>query len=666
MLAKLYHILVKKAIFGLFLALFLFFTFELAQAKVPNDPMIQKDLWSQLNVFSAWDYSIGSKEVVVAIIDVGIDTDHTELKDNLWKNIYEIPDNGLDDDHNGYIDDINGWNFIENNNDIKPKVINKNKDTDRRSDPIHHGTLIAGLIGGAGDNGEYGVGLNWDIKIMGLRTMDNDGSGYTLTVAEAVDYAVNNGAQVINLSFVGDDNDTTLKQSLRRAYDKGVVIVSAAGNSGIAGKGDLDMYPQYPVCYDKNDGENWIIGVTSVDKADIVSVFADYGSCIDIVSLGEDIASTMIYSPNFGYYEKFGGGWRGNSFAAPTVAGTVALIKALRPDWTAQDIINTVLYTADNISANNLFYRGLIGSGRLNAGKALSTAFSSEISKIRPVKEIHYLSAKGLSVYNISSKRTAVIANIDTSQVKNLSVGSLFGVGDRETAMIIKYGSVYYARVFKTDGALWKEVPISLNAKGFIPTAVRLFGDGKNISLLVNWYDTKKNITKFVKYDLLESIPAPQEFYNLSGRAEAWTVGKNGHLFLSRIKNKTLLVEEVDLDGKLIYSWAGLKDAVGVEVLETGNVYGGDREQAVLLINRGLKKNTWQMTLDLPSKSFVLFDLKIARNTEPWNLFLGDFDKDGKDDIWRYKLTGGDFPVYSLSNMMLDTISVPVLKRPIK
>ena len=124
-----------------------------------------------------------------------------------------------------------------------------------------------------------------------------------------------------------------------------------------------------------------------------------------------------------------------------------------------------------------------------------------------------------------------------------------------------------------------------------------------------------------------------------------------------------MTVEQIDQTGKTINSWSGLKDVTGVDSVAIGNVFGGDRDQVVLIIGRGDKKYNWQIVLDLPSKSFVLSDLKTTETYAPWKLFLADFNQDGLTDIWRYKLSGGSYPVYSLSNTVIDTINVPVLER---
>ncbi|EKD43650.1 MAG: peptidase S8/S53 subtilisin kexin sedolisin, partial [uncultured bacterium] len=271
---RLYYNFVKKSIPALVLGSFLLSAVPVLAVE-PTDPGFdsQQVLWKQIGASQAWEYTTGSKRVTVAIIDTGADIWNEDLKPNVWTNPYEIPDNGYDDDNNGYVDDIHGWNFIENSGDVRTSVL-ENKDD---PDAIIHGTVIAGLVGAVGNNNKSGVGLNWKVQIMPLRAIGSDGSGYFSNVMKAIRYAMDNGADVIGMSMVGDKTDSRLKDLLYEAYKKGIVVVAAAGNDQADGLGNLNTNPLYPVCLDQNDKENWILGVSSVDANDHLSRFADYG-----------------------------------------------------------------------------------------------------------------------------------------------------------------------------------------------------------------------------------------------------------------------------------------------------------------------------------------------------------------------------------------------------
>lgn len=346
-----------------------------ALAKASNDPKysLQEPFYKQINAPTAWDITTGSSSVVVAVIDTGVDILNEDLRENIWQNLKEIPNNGLDDDNNGFIDDIHGWNFVEDNNDVRVSAISVMDD----SGAVSHGTILSGLIGAVGDNNLLGTGLNWHIKIMPIRAISSDGGGSLGNVAKAINYAVNNGADIISISFVGDSKSLGLQESLFNARKQGVLVVAAAGNNRNDGTGNDNSTnnKQYPICSDFEDSENWILGVTSVDKNDKLSDFTNYGICVDLSAPGEFIYSTQRSDTQYvGYEKNFGGPWFGSSFSVPLVAGAAALIKSVRPDWKAKEIVLDLLASADDIDGLNPGFAGQSGYGRLNVGRAVARA----------------------------------------------------------------------------------------------------------------------------------------------------------------------------------------------------------------------------------------------------------------------------------------------------
>lgn len=354
-------------------------------AKTPNDPKypVQEPFYSQIGAPVAWDITTGTSSVVVAVIDTGVDINNEDLKNNIWKNEKEIPGNDIDDDGNGYVDDVNGWNFVEKNNDIRISTITVVDD----SGAVSHGTILAGLIGAVGDNNLLGTGLNWHVKIMPLRAIDSSGGGSLEDVAKAINYAVNNGADIISISFVGNTKTFGLQESLFNARKKGVLVVAAAGNNRDDGTGNDNSTKnkQYPICSDFEDSENWILGVTSVDKNDKLSGFANFGACVDLSAPGEYIFSTQRYAPQYGYPKDFDGPWFGSSFSAPLVAGAAALVKSIRPDWGVKEIVLDLLASADEIDSLNPGYAGQIGYGRLNVGRAVIKAIEAKPPVMPPL-----------------------------------------------------------------------------------------------------------------------------------------------------------------------------------------------------------------------------------------------------------------------------------------
>lgn len=383
-------------------------------ARTPNDPQYTNQWYlPAIHAPEAWDKTTGSSKVVVAVIDSGVQVAHPDLSDNIWHNQQELPYNGIDDDKNGYADDIYGWDFINNRPDPSPDFKNKDKKSS-----FQHGTLIAGLIGATGNNATDGVGLNWQVKIMPLKALDENGEGDQLTVAKAIDYAVAQKADIISLSFVsgiGETLDNQFYLSIQRAHEANVVIVAAGGNDalGVSGiiDGDLDFSPRYPVCYDGPQGEPWwVIGVTALDKNDKKAPFAAYGfRCIDISAPGKDIQSTLVHNPNdIELNQSFGGKYSGTSLAAPLVTGAVALIKSLRPDLGPKEIYYILTKSADNIEAKNFDYPRQLGAGKLNLERAMEI-----IEELYPAPPI--ASAEILVYKTVKGKKVFYTANGEKS-----------------------------------------------------------------------------------------------------------------------------------------------------------------------------------------------------------------------------------------------------------
>lgn len=471
-------------------------------ALTPNDSLYdyQAKMWKQVGAPAAWDYTTGSKQVIVAEIDTGVDTGNADLMPNLWVNKKEIVDNGVDDDNNGYTDDINGWNFIDNNNNVEtPPELTANSISEVA---VHHGTISAGLIGAVGNNGLYGVGVNWNVSIMVLRAVGNNGAGSLADIARAVDYAVANGASVISLSLVGREADPNLEKSLKKAYDSGVLVVAAAGNNRRSGEGDLEKNPLYPICADRASQENWILGVTSVDPSDRLSEFADYGSCVDLAAPGENIYSVERYDPSAGLNEEFGGGWQGTSFAVPLVAGAAALIKAVQPDWGALEITEILLKTSDNIDDTNLSLAGRVGYGRLNIGKAVAAAkkfaaISGEAGRV------YYYSGNAVYLKNNFGGSDKLLAKTGSAKIIGISSVDVDGDGANDAVLLLRRDKYHYVRILSKTGELLKEFSLPFVWDGKKATVIQLQTglSGGTAVLTIGWRKSGVKKTTFVRYD---------------------------------------------------------------------------------------------------------------------------------------------------------------------
>ncbi len=318
---------------------------------IPNDPSFG-DQWAlnntgqnggtpdaDIDAPEAWGITTGDTNIIVGVLDSGIDYTHPDLIDNIWTNWDEIPNNGIDDDNNGYIDDIHGWDFYNNDNDPM--------------DDHGHGTHVAGTIGAVSDNGVGVTGVAWDVRMMALKFMGFDGSGPTSGAVSALEYANNMGVKITNNSWGACGYSQTLYDIIAAADTIGALFIAAAGNDAT----NNDNNPHYPANYDLDN----IISVASTDRNDMLSTFSCYGiNTVDIAAPGSEIYSTI---PNNGYENK-----SGTSMAAPHISGSAVLIWNKFPGFTHEQVKSQILGSSDNI--NELVGKILTGS-RLNLANAV-------------------------------------------------------------------------------------------------------------------------------------------------------------------------------------------------------------------------------------------------------------------------------------------------------
>lgn len=339
-------------------------------ALTPNDPLFSQQ-WhlSTLGAPAAWDKTTGSSNVIVAVLDTGFDMDHPDLSANIWINPGEIENDGIDNENNGFVDDFHGYDFVGDDGDPRP---DQDQPIDTEAAP--HGTIIAGIIGAVGNNGQGIAGLNWNARLMNVRILDNLGIGTSVSARKGIEYAVKNGADVINLSFTGFQVDPLFKDTLRMAYEAGVVVVAAVGNE--QGGINVDNTPIYPACHGEGEAEDWVIGVAASDKKDTKASFSNYGAlCTDISAPGVDIASTTYQDSNWRLFSSafYEGGWSGTSMAVPMVAGAAALLKSVHPTMGPGQIETVLRLSVDPVTATG-DAQGKVGAGRLNIARALELA----------------------------------------------------------------------------------------------------------------------------------------------------------------------------------------------------------------------------------------------------------------------------------------------------
>ena len=293
----------------------------LSAAVSANDPQA-KSQWAldAVGAPAAWNASTGTGQTIVAVIDTGIDLNHADLKANLWRNPGEIAGNSQDDDGNGYDDDIHGYDFA--NGDANPQ------------DGAGHGTHVAGTVGAAGNNGKGTTGIAWKTRLMALQFMDANGNGTTSGAIRAMDYAVKNGAKIINNSWGAAGGDPFLAAAFERARAAGVIVVNAAGNDGE----NADVDGQYPANYARPFDN--AIAVAATDASGKMPGWSNYGSSTVLLAApGSSILSTVI-----------GGGTgtkSGTSMAAPHVSGALALLWDKNPSWTYQQVLTKLKSSVD-------------------------------------------------------------------------------------------------------------------------------------------------------------------------------------------------------------------------------------------------------------------------------------------------------------------------------
>ena len=329
----------------------------ITSAAVPNDPSFGQ-LWglsntgqsgglrdADIDAPEAWDITTGSRSVVVAVIDTGVDYAHRDLAANAWRNPGEVAGDRIDNDGNGFVDDVYGWDFA--NNDADPM------------DDQGHGTHVAGTIGAVGNNGSGVVGVSWNVSIMGLKFLGANGSGSTSGAVAAINYATRMrrdfGINIVatNNSWGGGGSSTALRDAIAAGGRAGILFVAAAGNEAT----NIDATPAYPVSY----ADTAIISVAATDRSNNLASFSNYGvTGVDLAAPGVSIYSTV---PGNAYAT-----YSGTSMATPHVTGTIALMAAANSQATAAQLRSAVISTAVPVAS----LAGKVATGGLlNAAAAV-------------------------------------------------------------------------------------------------------------------------------------------------------------------------------------------------------------------------------------------------------------------------------------------------------
>jgi len=321
----------------------------------PNDPLYNQQYHYISSIPDAWNYTTGSNYIKIGIVDSGVLVHHPDLWQNIVINTKEIPDNGIDDDNNGYIDDWCGWDFTdapEMANNALGDFLEQDNDVE---DENYHGTHVSGIAGAIGNNGIGVAGVCWNVGILpvraGFRTLDNQGYLQDDDVSAAIIYATDNGCNVINMSWGDPNYSAIIADACEYAYSKGVVLVASAGNDGVVGL-------SYPAKL------STVISVGSVGLAKQRSTFSSYGEDLDLVCLGERVLSTYKLTPGEQYFQM-----DGTSMSAAFVTGAVALLLSLHPGLSPVEVKDRLISATDDLSPVGFDIQ--TGHGLLNVKKLL-------------------------------------------------------------------------------------------------------------------------------------------------------------------------------------------------------------------------------------------------------------------------------------------------------
>jgi len=482
----------------------------------------------------AWYVTQGDPGIVIAVIDTGVDYNHPDLAGNIWHNTKEIPNNGIDDDGNGYVDDVIGWDFVSVPSDwVMPGEDPGPADNDPM-DFFGHGTHVSGIAAGKPNNDVGIAGVAWNCKIMPLRAgyTGYDGGGYLELedIAEALHYAADNGANVINMSFGCEYDSQLLREAVEYAHSKGCIMVASAGN--------VDSYdagqPFYPAACDH------VIAVSSVGSGDKISVwnmyaFSNFGDFVDLCAPGTNILSTLPGGA-YGYAS-------GTSMASPYVAGVAALVKSKHMDWTPDQVEARMKETADDVYAVNKqsFLQGKLGAGRVSAKRALGNLSMA----------ITYPKPSSIISGSVVVKGSADIDNFDSYKLEYSTVSSPDAwapIVDRSTQPIDN-GLLAIWSVGNPDGQYNIRLTVSnTSGESYQYVSGVNFGVDGEVKLSgrpqcgPSPYDPEKGSLLF-NYELLEASDVDIYVYDISGTlvwekylpSDAGTAGDGGSAGTNRV-----------------------------------------------------------------------------------------------------------------------------------
>lgn len=534
------------------------------ERRFPDDPFFG-NLWglhntgqtgglsgADIDAPEAWTYTTGSAEVTVAVIDTGVDYTHPDLAANMWFNPGEIAGNGLDDNGSGFIDDVHGYDFVNN-----------------RGSPMddhNHGTHCAGTIAAVGDNALGITGVAWEARIMALKFLDSRGSGVLSDAVRAIDYAIAHGAHIINASFGGPGFAPALEEAIARAGEAGILFVAAAGNSS----NDNAVTPMYPAAYDLPN----LIAVAATNHLDERAPFSNYGqTTVHLGAPGQAIFSTVR---NAGYQNM-----SGTSMAAPHVAGAAALLLARNPRLRPEEMIDILMRTTDPLPS---LAETTISGGRLNVRAALEATLPPWIVVEPPSGELAPFRAESL-VLRFFSRRLESGGDL---------AGTLRLISDDPLRPVVEIPLQLHVE----DAPGWYAVREAVDFGSFYlgGRADQIFAveNAGNLPLVIHSAEAPPG------FSVLTPLPftlAPGEVRGLALRAQPATVGSHGGTFRLHTNDPTDALVEIALSAEALPAPVLGLSADRVET----DLFSGDRVvETLTLTNTGASPLVYTLE-DLPA-----------------------------------------------------------------
>ena len=489
----------------------------------PDDPRFKRQ-WAlhnakdaDIDAPEAWNFSTGSPQIIVAVFDTGVDYNHEDLATNIWTNPRETPGDGVDDDGNGYVDDVYGYDFV-------------NEDGDPMDDQ-GHGTACAGIIGGVGNNGLGITGINWTVRIMCVKIHNKSGISTAQAVIDGIDYAIVNGAHITSNSYGnrGDKANEAVRDAIFKAHNAGILCVFSSGNDGV--NTDIDLY--YPACHDftyyEMDYDN-IISVTATGRND--KQYYNWGQeTVDMAGCSPSITTTR---PGNTYTDRFGG----TSAACPHVAGVAALVWGNEPSLTLMEVKTRLMDTVRLVpSLTGLCVTG----GTVNAYNALSAGGPPPLPPAAPGN----LTANASVCDQINLGWQDNSENEDGFKIERSLSSVDFGQIDTVGPDVASYSdttvaenTTYYYRVraynvggnSEYSGIVSSTTPFCPSEPPATPTSLTARARGKD-KIALKWKDNSNNEDTFNIYkglsptslSLLETVEANTTSYLDSGLAPKTT-----------------------------------------------------------------------------------------------------------------------------------------------